>query len=110
MKTSVRISSLGNRNAHGLTDRLDRKIYIYKTLDMNTCCSIPANYVVLNHTVSIICIFPKQKFHYSGNCIIMLGYMFRQSSMLSLCFKISKIVIYLITIYKNTHNIKINCY
>jgi len=29
----------------------------------------------------------------------MLGYMFRQSSMLSLCFKISKIVIYLMTIY-----------
>ena len=27
---------------------------------MNTWRSIPANYVVLNHTVSIICIFHKQ--------------------------------------------------
>jgi hypothetical protein len=63
MKTSVSISSVGNRNAYGLTDGLDPKIAalcIYKTLERNTCRSIAANYVVLNHTVSIICIFLKQ--------------------------------------------------
>jgi len=65
MNTSVKISSVGNRNAYGSTDRLDRKtttLCIYKTPEINTWRSIPSNYVVANHTVSIICIFPKQNF------------------------------------------------
>lgn len=71
MKTSVRISSVGNRNACGSTDRLGRKmttLCICKTLEMNTCHSIPASYVVLNHTYCI------HKMHFSyTKCLIIEG-------------------------------------
>ena len=102
MNTYVKISSVGNRNAYGSTDRLDRKtttLCIYKTLDMNTWRSIPSNYVVLNHTVTIICIFPKENVSLLRELYYYACYMFRQSSILLSCFKMFKIVIYLMTIY-----------